>query len=452
MPGGEKGTMRIRGLLVATFVLAALVGTLYWSNHHKPSATAEASVKAPPQILKVPQADINQIAIRPKDGDAIVLVKNDSNKWTITSPHQLGADQSAVENMLSSLASLRSERLVEDKAKDLGQYGLSNPAVTVDVTLKDKKSHKLLIGDETPTKIADYAKLGDDPRIFTIATYTKTNVDKSLNDLRDKRLVPVDADKITQISLTTRQQRMDFARDKSQWQIVKPRALRADSLQVGDLANSLTDTTMDLSSGNDEKKDAAAFGAGTVVATAKVTTPAGTDELQVRKNKSDYYAKSSAVPGIYKVAESVGQSLDKKLDDFRNKKLFDFGYNDPQRIEIHDGSQTYYMTKGGEDWWGGDGKKLDIGSAQEVVDEVRELEATRFATSGFSKPVVSISVTSKGAKQPEAVEISKHDKDYIARREGDPTLYVLNTDTVQHLEKSASELKPEKAPTAPAKK
>ena len=36
--------------------------------------------------------------------------------------------------------------------------------------------------------------------------------------------------------------------------------------------------------------------------------------------KDDYFAKSSVVDGIYKVDSSVGQGLDKKIDDFRQKK------------------------------------------------------------------------------------------------------------------------------------
>ena len=75
-----------------------------------------------------------------------------------------------------------------------------------------------------------------------------------------------------------------------------------------------------------------AFARATPVATAKVTDQSGTQELQVRKNKDTYYAKSSAVEGAYKVDSTLGQALDKGLDDFRNKKLFDFGFSDLPRL------------------------------------------------------------------------------------------------------------------------
>ena len=46
------------------------------------------------------------------------------------------------------------------------------------------------------------------------------------------------------------------------------------------------------------------------------------------------YAKSSAVEGVYKVAADVGDALDKGLDDFRNKKVFDFGFSDPSKVDV----------------------------------------------------------------------------------------------------------------------
>src|SRR2546422_7724806 len=45
----------------------------------------------------------------------------------------------------------------------------------------------LLIGDDIPTGNGAYAKLDEDPRVFTIASYNKTSLDKAVKDLRDKR-------------------------------------------------------------------------------------------------------------------------------------------------------------------------------------------------------------------------------------------------------------------------
>src|SRR5205807_9917845 len=152
-----------------------------------------------------------------------------------------------------------------------------------------------------PAGTAVYAAIAGDPRVFALSSYKKSSFDKSADDLRDKRLLTFDSDKVSAIELTAKKQTMTFARGKDEWHIVKPKPFRADRSQVEDLLRTLQDAKMDLSASEEEKKVAAAFSSGTSIATAKVTDVSGTQELQVRKNKDYYYAKSSAVAGVYKI-------------------------------------------------------------------------------------------------------------------------------------------------------
>lgn len=442
--------MKLRGLIIAMVVLAALTGTLYWSNHHKPAETGEASSETAPKILALKQDDISRIDLKKKGADQLTLAKDSSGKWQITAPQPFAAEPTAVSSLLGTLSSLSSERLVDDRASDLKPYGLAGAALEADVTEKDNKTQKLLLGDNTPTGSAVYAKLEGDPRIFTVASYEKNNIDKTPNDLRDKRLLPVDSDKISQIEFIAKKQDIEFGRNKDEWQIVKPKPLRADSMQVEDLIRTLTNAKMDLSGSGDAKKIAAAFASGTPVATAKVTAESGTQQLEVRKNKDDYYAKSSAVSGVYKVAGTVGQGLDKGLDDFRNKKLFDFGFNDPNKIEIHDGPKAYFLTRNGSDWWNGSGKKLDESGVQSLLDKIRDLSASKFPDSGFSALAITVSVTSNDGKKLEKVLISKSGASYVAQRENEPALYALDANNVADLQKAAEDLKTEPPPASAA--
>ena len=445
--------MKNTGLLIAAAVLAGLSGALYWSNHHPASdSTTKASSDTPPKILTLNQDDITKIAIKKKGGEETALAKDGGGKWQITAPKALGADQDAVSSMLYAVSSLNSERLIDDKPADLSQYGLTQPSLEVDVTTKDNKPHQILLGDNTPAGSAIFAKLAGDPRVFTIASYNKNSMDKSVSDLRDKRLLTADFDKASQIELVTKKQDLTFSRNKQEWQILKPKPLRADNFQVEEVVRKLKDAKMESSASEDDaKKAAAAFSTGSAVATAKVTDASGTRELQIRKSKNDYYAKSNAVPGVYKVPSDVGTGLDKGLDDFRNKKLFDFGYDEPNKIELHDGTKAYFLTKGGQDWWS-DGKKMDSSGVQSLIDKLRGLSATKFPDNGFSSPSIDVTVTSNEGKRVEKVSIAKSGDRYIAKRENEPSLYELEPASVGELQKSASEVKAAPEPTKPAKK
>jgi hypothetical protein len=440
--------MKNSGLLIAAVVLAALTGALYWSNRHPASEnTAKASIDTPPKILTLKQEDISKIEIKKKGGEELALAKGHAGKWQITAPKPLGADQEAVSSLLSSVSSLNSDRLVEDKAADLGQYGLTQPSLELDVTTKDAKPQKLLLGDETPAGSAVFAKLDGDPRVFTIASYNKSSLDKTANDLRDKRLLTLDFDKLSQVELVTKKQDIEFGRNKQEWQIVKPKPSRADNFQVEEIVRKLREAKMETASTDaDTKKAAAAFASGTQVGTAKVTDAASTQELQIRKSKDAFYAKSSALPGIYKVPSDLGAGLDKNVDAFRNKKLFDFGYDDPTKVELRDGAKVYFLTKGGQEWWSADSKKMDSASVQSLIDKIRELSASKFVDSGFTAPVIELTVTSSDGKRVEKASISKSGDNYIAKRENDPSLYQLDSSAVTDLQKLAAEVKP--APAA----
>ena len=70
--------------------------------------------------------------------------------------------------------------------------------------MKDGKTKTLLIGDDTPTGNDVYAMAGGDPRLFTMASFNKTSFDKTSKDLRDKRLMTFDQDKISRVELTAK--------------------------------------------------------------------------------------------------------------------------------------------------------------------------------------------------------------------------------------------------------
>ena len=434
-------------LLTASVLLAIFAGLFWWLNKREASATKPPVTPATTKIVDVPQDQIQSLTVE-KTGSEPIELKRTGSKWSLTGPKALPADQDAASSLVSTFASLTADKVLEDKPASVEEYGLTKPSLSVTATKKDGKTVRLLVGDETPTNSGSYAELAGDPRVFLVASYSKTSLDKGENDLRDKRLLPFDTEKLSRVELTAKKETIEFGRDKNQWQILKPKPMRANQSAVEDLVRSLGDAKMELSSKEDEKKDLAAFNTAKPVATAKVTDIAGTQEIQVRKSKDDYYAKSSAVAGAYKVLSSVGSALDKSLDDFRNKKVFDFGFVDPEKIEIHDGARSYFLTRGGSDWWS-NGTKMDEGRVSTLVSDIRDLTATKFPDSGFTTSAIDVTVTSDSGKRVEKALIAKNGERYIAKRENEPALYELNASAITDLQKAAADVKPA-PPPAPA--
>ena len=436
--------MKPKGLLIAVIALAVLAGVVFWSNK-----TQAAKEKAPPgtdtttKLLTIPDDQFQEIKIKKLTGETIDL-KKESGKWRMTEPKPLPADQDTVSSMTSSLGSLTADKVIEEKATDLKQFGLADPTLDVQIVRKDGKTDHILIGDDTLTGSGAYAMIPGSNKVVTISSFAKTSLDKRPDDIRDKRVLSFDQDKLTRVELAGKGSPVEFGKNaQNEWAILKPRPLRADGSAVDGLISKLKDAKMDMTETDAAKK----FAAATKVATATVTDASGAQTIEVRRDKDkNVFARSSSVEGAYKVNADLADAVDKGLDDFRNKKLFDFGFSDPGKVDLKGVSYN----KEGDKWKSG-GKTMDNTTVQTLIDKLRDLAAVRFAESGGGAPVFEATVTSNSGKRVEKVTINKQGDKYFAQREGEPSIYELDAKAVDDLIKAAADVK-EASPEPPKKK
>src|ERR1035437_7596277 len=433
--------MKPKGLLIATVLLAVLGGVTWWSNK-KEADKAKTPTDTSVKLLTIPDDQFQEIKIQ-KVTDEVLGLKRENGKWRMTAPQSLPADQDAAGSMVSALANLNADKVVEEKAADLKAYGLDKPTLDVQIVRKDGKTDHLLIGDDTLNGSGAYAKLANDAKVVTVGSFTKTSLDKRPDDLRDKRMLTFDSDKLSRVELAAKGPAVEFGKNgQNEWQIVKPRPLRADGSAVDGLVGKLKDAKMDLSAEDAAKQ----FAAATKVATVTVTDAGGTQTMEVRRDKDKkVFAKSSAVEGLYKANADLADAVEKSVDDFRNKKLFDFGFSDPNKVEVKGASYTKVGDK-----WTANGKTMDNSSVQTLIDKLRDLAATKFAEKGGGEAVLAATVASNSGKRTEKVVISKQGTQYFAQRDGEPSIYELDAKVVEDLQKAASDVK--EAPPEPAKK
>ncbi|HBY64098.1 MAG TPA: hypothetical protein DEH78_30110 [Solibacterales bacterium] len=442
-------------LLIAVLILAALGAGVWYSEKSKKDEAPKDAASDAPKILTIPEDQIAQVEIRKRDA-APVVVKRQGTNWRLAAPAELPAEDEAVGSVVNTLAALSSERLVEEKAANLADFGLAQPLLEVVVTKKDGKSERLLIGDETPTGSSYYAKLGTDAKVYSLAGWNKSALDKTARDLRDKRMLTFDASKLSRLEVRAKGLAYEFGKNASnEWQIVKPQPLRADSGKVEELIRKLSGAKLDTLLPEDEAaKLDAKFASATPLATAAATDAAGTQTLEVRKGSdNNYYAKSSAVPGAQKLAATeLGEEFAKPLEELRNKKLFDFGFTEPQKVEVREGATTAWtFTKTGDDWTAADKKKMDPALVQSLIDRLRDLSAAKFTAAGFTVPVMELTVLSDQGKRTEKVLVSKSGAAFVAKRDQEPALYELAEASIEEIRKAAAAVKPA-PPATPAPK
>ena len=174
------------GLIAACGVLAVLGGLVWWTKQHPKKADSKTSDA--PKVLALGEDQIEGITLSKPGAEPLVLKKT-GDKWQITAPKPLPADQDAVKALVSSLANLQSDRLIDQAPANLAEFGLTEPRGEIDVAVKGGTVNKVLLGGDNPSGSATYVKLASNPGVYTLLSSTKTNIEKTVTDLRDKRLL-----------------------------------------------------------------------------------------------------------------------------------------------------------------------------------------------------------------------------------------------------------------------
>ena len=425
--------MKMNGLLAAAGLLVALGGAVWWSNKDEAANVGKPAKDAPPRILELGLDQFAEIRFERKGLEPTVVKRGKDNQWEITAPKQLAADQSVVGGVASALSVLNSEKLVEEKAADLVSFGLSQPSAVISIVKKDGKIVKVLLGDQTAIGEATYVKLDSDPRVFTMAS--KSSIDKDWRELRDKRLLHLNTEKLSRLELSSGKGLVEFGKSgNNAWTILKPNTFRADNFAVEELVRKLNDAKME-----EVPEDAAVaatlakFAAGALIAKASATGDAGKQEIEVRKDKEGtYFAKSSTVAGAYKVSSELGEALAKGLDDYRNKKLFDFAFQDPTRIELKGPEKAWLFEKSKNDWKS-NGKAVQGEQVQAIADKLRELSSIKFPKAGGGAAHSEITVSLEDGKVTEKIIITKAGDTYYAMRAGESAVYEVDGKVVEDL-------------------
>src|SRR5262249_10584020 len=167
--------MKPKGLLIAVALLAALGAGVYFSNKSQAAKEKEPSkdAAATPKLLEIPDDQFQQITIKKLTGEVIAL-KRDNGKWRMTQPKDLPAENDTGDRTPGARGSPTADKVVEEKATDLKQFGLNDPTLDVTINRKDGKTDHLLVGDDTLTGSGAYATVAGTNKVVTISSFAKT--------------------------------------------------------------------------------------------------------------------------------------------------------------------------------------------------------------------------------------------------------------------------------------
>jgi hypothetical protein len=439
--------------VVALAMLAALWAAFtYWDKHHQ--STPATPSKPEEKLVAIDSSKIEAFTVKPRDGSAFTA-RHENGKWVLSDPskdpsRQIPADATAVTSLLSSITGATVDQVISEQPGSLKDYGLDPPAETVELQ-PHGASQPIMVefGDETPTSTGLYAQRTGSPRVVTVAGYLKTSVEKSLFDLRDKRIVTLDPDQLRRIEVASKDKHWTLEKNpEGVWDLVLPPPVRADRGLVDGLVSQIRSSTMGTIL-SDNKAGSAKYGFGTPALTVKFTGPAGSQTIVIGKKDGDNYdAMNSDLDPAFTVNPTFVTQFQKDAADLREKDLFSFSTFDASRIEIETPHGHWTFEKQKDKWreTAPKSKDLTADKMDGLLTDVRGLRADSFpkttdlAELGLIHPAYKFAVRFGEKQQNEAVEAAKSAGHVYAQRATDTAASQLPDTALDSIDKALASM------------
>ena len=384
------------------------------------------------KVFAVEADKIDELEIKSESGDRTTLRRKGSD-WEVVQPIAAPADQAAVSGITSNLSSVEIQRVIDENAADLKEFGLSEPRVEVGFKANGKQ-FRLQLGQKTPSGTDVYAKLADAKKVFLVPSFLDSTFNHGTFDLRDKSVLKLDREKIDTVEMTAGGRTIRVEKKNGEWQIAEPSLGRAEFGAVDGLVSRISTVQMksivadssDLKKfGLDKPAATVRLGSGSSQATLLVGGPAETGTV---------YAKDFSRPAVFTIESSLLDDLKKDGSEYRQKDLFDARSFNTTRLEIVRNGQTTVFEKTKvkdkdgkeqEKWrqTAPAAKDVDAAKIEALISAATGARATGFvdstAKTGLDKPELSLTFKYDEGKE-EHVAFARTKDGAYASRTGSP--------------------------------
>jgi hypothetical protein len=433
-----KGPFLKTGL--AALVLAGLGAYTYFVDSKKPANDDKPKQK----VFTFDKAKAKDVSLSPRGGEAIRLVKEAAG-WKLVSPVAAPADATEAEGVVSTLEGLEIDEVVTESATNLADFGLATPKNEIALGIEGAKEPlTLLLGEKAPGGSGLYAKLPASPRVFTVAAWIETSLEKKPFDFRDRDLLHAKREDVRTLEVAGPEGSYALVRGVGDdWSFSQPVQTRAGRWSVDSLLGTLEGLRMD-SIATESAKDLKVFG---LVKPARHVAIALADGRTLRlelgaaaPGEKKYYAREASSPLVAVIPGAIVDDLAKGMGELRAKRLLDVATYDVEAVDVEaDGgkrswSRTNVKNENDIDvpkWKRSapDAKDVDTSAVQDALFKIGAIEAAEFIDAprglesyGLDKPAFRVTLRFGKDKAGSWLEIGRKDGAAYARRPEDASI------------------------------
>ena len=432
--------------IALVLVAVGLGAYIYFADPQKASDTP-----ARDKVFAVTADKVRTLKVT-AEGETSVLEKK-GDTWQMTAPVATDADQTEVTSLLTNLSTLEINRVVDENAADLGQYGLATPKIAVEFT-GEGGNGAIALGEKTPTQGDIYAVKTGEKKVFLVSAFLESTFNRKPFDLRDKRIVRFERDKADGLEVTTPAGTAVMARTGSDWTVSAPAATRADYGAIEGLLTRVSTATM-TGIAETGAADLKKYGLDAPQATLRIKTGSSAATLSIGKEEDGkVYAKDGARDLVFTVDASLASDVRRTPDDFRDKDLFEFRPFSAKKVTLTRGAETIVFEKAGDKWTrAGAAAEPDQAKVEDFLSQLSGMKATAWLpaaqASGLNAPALAVDVTYDDKALTEQVRLARTGSDVFAARSGEPGAARVEAATLDGVLKALDEALAPPAPATP---
>ena len=260
-------------------------------------------------LLALDREKVNTIELETPKGRTVLSKAEDT--WGIKEPEEASADQGMINDLLWDLTTTRVKEFVDDDAKTLKPYGLDAPPVTVRLLDPQGKPLSTLTLARASNDEGAYVRVGDSQAVTLVEARLYERLDKGPFDFRLRQLLSFETWDVGKMELSRNGQEILLEKRKDEWELKKPKQVKAKYSAVIDLLNEIKNLKWQkvIAKG---PTDLSFYGLDKPVATFTLTKTDGKSLGTVLLGKSEedlVYAKLQEKPDIYGIPSAFLESL-----------------------------------------------------------------------------------------------------------------------------------------------
>lgn len=379
---------KISALVLLLLGLIAVIGLV---NHKEKNSGAAEDI-----LLDFPAAKIEKIELRQKDMK-FVFARNGA-LWVLQEPLAARADKVALASILEDFCPLRYDRLVEENARDLKNYGLDDPEITLMFFSKGlaAPARTILLGMRNGLDSSSYAKLAGSGKVVLLAAYKRNALEKNLLAFREKIILPLDCPAVTAMAYKYQNTAFRFVKNGDQWFMEKPLFSLVQEDKISEIlsAASALEAKAFVAAANSDSDPG--FNLKSPLLEVEFKSAAGFSKIAVGRKGGRFFAQVDGWGEIYEIDNDFCTRFSTASSFFREKKIAVFYAFAARELRYQRGAFGFAIKKNALNAWEWIEPRLKIKLDEEKINRLltalADCEASEFIDNprGTPAPVITV--------------------------------------------------------------